>query len=171
MTEGQALVGIDIEALTASAADLSEIDAMASTSLDQPQFSAHAELSRPWTRGWVAREERRVLAFLIAWHVADELHVLNVATAPAARRRGIAAALMRVSIDYAREHRIRILLLEVRRSNVPALRLYRGLGFTTLRVRSGYYEDNGEDAVEMILALDPVTGAIQPGRDEVRLDF
>jgi ribosomal-protein-alanine N-acetyltransferase len=58
----------------------------------------------------------------------------------------------------------------VRRSNRPALRLYRGLGFTAMGVRPGYYGDNGEDAVEMVLALDPTTGSIQPGRDEIRLD-
>lgn len=169
-SEGPAPGSIDITALAAEAQDLDAIDAIAKGSFEGAPFSAREELAKPWIRAWVAREEGRALAFLLAWHVADELHVLHVATAPEARRRGLGAALMRVSLEYARAQHVRILLLEVRRSNLPALRLYRGQGFTALRVRRGYYGDNGEDAVEMILALDPETGAIQPGQDEVSLE-
>ncbi|WP_437951634.1 ribosomal protein S18-alanine N-acetyltransferase [Sorangium sp. So ce296] len=159
--------------LTAESADdaaLDEIDAVASAAFDVPQFSAREELGRPWTRCWVAREERRALAFLIAWHVADELHVLNVATCPTERRRGLATALMRRSLEYAQEQRVRLVLLEVRRSNRAAIRLYRKLGFTAMGVRPRYYSDNGEDAVEMVLTFDPATGAVQPGRDEIRIE-
>lgn len=170
-SEGGARGGITVASITADAQELDEIDAIALASFDHPAFSAREELARPWARCWLAREGGRAQAFLIAWHVADELHVLNVATAPRARRRGIAAALMRASIEYARAHRVRILLLEVRRGNLPAIRLYRGLGFTALSVRPGYYSDNGEDAIEMILSLDPATGGIVPGQDEVRLDL
>ncbi|WP_437741578.1 ribosomal protein S18-alanine N-acetyltransferase [Sorangium sp. So ce302] len=160
--------------LTADAADeaaLDEIDAVASAAFDVPQFSAREELRRPWTRCWVAREERRALAFLIAWHVADELHVLNVATCPAARRRGLATALMNRSLEYAQQQQVRLILLEVRRSNRAAIRLYRKLGFTAMGVRPRYYSDNGEDAIEMVLTLDPATGAVQPGRDEIRIEI
>jgi ribosomal-protein-alanine N-acetyltransferase len=73
-------------------------------------------------------------------------------------------------LTYARAHAIRILLLEVRRSNRPAIKLYRKHGFTALGVRPGYYGDNGEDAIEMILGLDPATGAVIPSRDEIRLE-
>ncbi|WP_438024374.1 ribosomal protein S18-alanine N-acetyltransferase [Sorangium sp. So ce233] len=159
--------------LTADAADdaaLDEVDAVAAAAFDVPQFSAREELRRPWTRCWVAREGRRALAFLIAWHVADELHVLNIATCPTARRRGVATALMRRSLEYAQQQQVRLLLLEVRRSNRAAIRLYRKLGFTAMGVRPRYYSDNGEDAVEMVLTLDPATGAVQPGRDEIRIE-
>lgn len=159
--------------LTADAADdvvLDEIDAIASAAFDTPQFSAREELRRPWTRCWVAREERRAVAFLIAWHVADELHVLNIATCPRARRRGLATALMRRSLEYAQQQQVRLILLEVRRSNRAAIRLYRKLGFTAMGVRPRYYSDNGEDAVEMVLTLDPATGVVQPGRDEILLE-
>ena len=36
-------------------------------------------------------------------------------------------------------------------------------------LRARYYPDN-EDAVEMVLLLDPATGAVVPHADEVRLD-
>jgi ribosomal-protein-alanine N-acetyltransferase len=43
-------------------------------------------------------------------------------------------------------------MLEVRRSNAPAIALYRALGFLHDTVRRGYYQD-GEDAVLMSLVL------------------
>jgi ribosomal-protein-alanine N-acetyltransferase len=134
-----------------------------------------AELERPFTHAWVAdvpavASESSVAGFLLTWHVADELHVLNVATDPAFRRRGIGHALMMQALSFARDNTIRLILLEVRRSNRAAILLYRRLGFTILDVRKSYYSDNGEDALEMGLVLDPETGDIVPGRDEVRLE-
>jgi hypothetical protein len=38
-----------------------------------------------------------------------------------------------------------------------------------MRLRPSYYVDNFEDAVEMSLMLDPITGGAVPGRDEVVL--
>jgi ribosomal-protein-alanine N-acetyltransferase len=130
------------------------------------------ELTRGWAHLWVLRaphgEGNKVAAFLATWLVQDELHVLNVATDPAHRRRGHARALMRHGIAFGVEHGVRMVLLEVRRSNAAAIALYRQLGFTAMAVRTRYYS-NDEDAVEMVLRLDPSTGAVLPGRDEVRV--
>jgi ribosomal-protein-alanine N-acetyltransferase len=151
---------------------LAEVEAIARACFSESGFSVDEELSRPWSRVWAARcaPESAPVGFLVAWHVADELHVLNVATTPELRRRGIARALMDEALGYASTHHIRIVLLEVRRSNRAAIKLYRCFGFTAMGVRPGYYSDNDEDAVEMILALDPATGEIQPTRDEIRID-
>jgi [ribosomal protein S18]-alanine N-acetyltransferase len=155
----------------ASEAELAGIDGIAAAAAMDHGFSAQVELAGPWARVWVARvPSSEMAAFLVAWHVADELHVLDVATSPVFRRRGIATSLMRVALEYASAEHVRIVLLEVRRSNRQAIRLYRRLGFTAMGVRPGYYADNGEDAIEMVLALDPVTGAALPGRDEIRVD-
>jgi ribosomal-protein-alanine N-acetyltransferase len=134
-----------------------------------PEQRMTEELARPWTRAWVAREGGEVVAYLLAWHVVDELHVLNVATVVAMRRRGFGGALVDAAVAYARESGIRLVVLEVRRSNRAALQLYRRVGFAAMGVRRAYYTD-GEDAVEMLLELDPATGAVVPHRDEVKLD-
>lgn len=126
------------------------------------------ELARPWARLWVARGKSapaHAVAFLLAWHVADELHILDVATHPELRRRGYGRALMQQSLAYAREHAIRHVLLEVRRSNTPAIRLYRDQGFFAMGIRKAYYQDN-EDAVEMVLVLSE-RGEVEPRKDEV----
>jgi [ribosomal protein S18]-alanine N-acetyltransferase len=129
-----------------------------------------AELARPWALFWVARPfaGEPPVAFLLAWAVADELHLIHIAAHPNARRKGAGRALMEALVDHAQARRSRLVLLEVRRSNRPAIRLYRAFGFTAMGVRRGYYSD-GEDAIEMMLTLDPETGHVTPGRDEVQL--
>jgi ribosomal-protein-alanine N-acetyltransferase len=162
-----------VSLLVSRSDELSAVDEIARVSFDEPGFSIEKEIERPWARAWIARPGPLTAppaAFLIAWHVADEIHILNIATAPSMRRRGLATVLMGAALSYATEHRARLILLEVRRSNRPAIRLYRRLGFSATSVRPGYYSDNGEDAIEMVLALDPELGQALPGRDEIQID-
>lgn len=98
------------------------------------------------------------------WEVADELHILSVAVASTARRRGHARVLVAEALDEARRAQRRIALLEVRRGNVAAIRLYRGFGFVALGLRRAYYAD-GEDAVEMALPLSAEGASILAERD------
>jgi ribosomal-protein-alanine N-acetyltransferase len=158
---------VRVESMTAG--DLSSVAAIeGATRMDEAQLKE--ELARTWARLWVAREDGgEVVAFLVSWHVADELHVLNVATREDRRRRGIGRALMDVVVAYARGQRVKHVLLEVRRSNGAAIALYRRVGFFAMGVRARYYPDD-EDAVEMVLMLDPETGAVVAHGDEVRLD-
>jgi ribosomal-protein-alanine N-acetyltransferase len=137
----------------------------------QGTINVAAELERSWARVWVVREkgEDDPRAFLLAWLVVDELHVLSVATLPSFRRRGMARALLEHAIGFARDHKVRTILLEVRRSNAAAIRLYRAFGFSATAVRPRYYADNFEDAVEMSLVLDPATGAIVAAEDAVSI--
>jgi ribosomal-protein-alanine N-acetyltransferase len=138
------------------------------TRMDEAQL--RDEMARPWSRLWVAREaDGAVVAYAVTWHVADELHVLNVATREDRRRRGVGRALMGEVVAYARRSRMKHVLLEVRRSNTAAIALYRGARFFAMGVRARYYPDD-EDAVEMVLMLDPETGEIVPHEDEVRLE-
>lgn len=130
------------------------LDAISHEAFAGPTFSPVAELERAWSRVWAAREEGGApLGFIVAWHVVDELHVLNVATASAARRRGIGSLLVREALEYARSNGVRLVLLEVRKSNEPAIRLYEKHGFVVTNVRAKYYSDNDEDALEMQLVL------------------
>jgi ribosomal-protein-alanine N-acetyltransferase len=91
--------------------------------------------------------------FLCRWLVADECHILNVAVHPEQRRNGIGMALMAAALDEAKAKPIRIVTLEVRRSNVAARSLYRKLNFEEQRLRTNYYGP-GEDAIVMELHLD-----------------
>lgn len=121
----------------------------------EPTLNVDTELKHPWSYLFLARPDGAPApcAFLLAWLVSDELHVLSVATMPEFRRRGLGRALLAHVIDFARSRGGRTVLLEVRPSNQAAIDLYRAFGFVTARIRPRYYADNMEDAIEMTLAL------------------
>ena len=138
----------------------SSLDAEVVVAIDRACFreatvNLENELKHPWSYVFLARppDDDSARAFLLAWLVSDELHVLTVATLSEFRRRGLARALLTYVIDFARSRGARTVLLEVRRSNQAAFALYAGFGFVTSRIRPRYYADNQEDAIEMTLAL------------------
>jgi [ribosomal protein S18]-alanine N-acetyltransferase len=137
--------------------------------MDRAVSELHEEIKRPWAHVRVAFVGECAVGSAVAWVVADEVHVLDVATHPAERRKGIGRALVRDLLLLARSHRAVHLYLEVRRSNVAAIALYRGEGFAAIGVRERYYADD-EDAVEMALSLDASTGDVVKREDEVDLE-
>lgn len=86
-------------------------------------------------------------------YVLDEGYITNVCTAPEARRRGVATALISGMISRADALGLSFMTLEARVSNAPARKLYSGLGFVEVGIRPGYYEKPAEDAVLMTLYL------------------
>ncbi|MFH1224018.1 MAG: ribosomal protein S18-alanine N-acetyltransferase, partial [Pseudomonadota bacterium] len=89
----------------------------------------------------------KLVSYIIARTIFDEVHVLNIATAPSYRNKGAAKKLMEHVINNLCSGKL--LLLEVRDSNESARKFYEGFGFKELYNRKAYYAD-GEDAVVMI---------------------
>ncbi len=114
-------------------------------------FPAELRRSYAWLR--VARLDGDVVGFLLAWRAADELHLTDLGVSSPARRRGVARGLVSELRREGERSGSRLILLEVRESNAPALALYRALGFTELDRRARYYMDTDEDAVVMQLGL------------------
>lgn len=90
--------------------------------------------------------------YVAYYHTDGELEIVNVAVDPALRGQGCATALLRKVLHGPGEGSIKKCCLEVRRSNVPALRLYASAGFVEAGVRKRYYADTGEDALVMVLS-------------------
>ena len=113
------------------------------------------ELGREWAYIDVVRDRlrRNVVAFTNYWVVADEVHLLNLATHPEERRAGHASRLLAHIIEVGRTRSCRFVTLEVRRSNAAAARLYRRFGFRAVGVRPNYYAEDQEDAIVMLLDL------------------
>jgi ribosomal-protein-alanine N-acetyltransferase len=133
-----------------------------------------ASFSMPWSRGaflyeleqnrvarcYVVREDARLVGYICLWEVADELHITNIAVHPDLRRRGVGRALLSAVLDDARQRALRLVVLEVRPSNVEARGLYESFGFQVVGRRRGYYYDTGEDALVMEAPL------VRQGRDD-----
>jgi [ribosomal protein S18]-alanine N-acetyltransferase len=133
--------------------DLTRIAELAS--LNGAGFDPATELARDYARLWVARDTPGgvPVGFVLSWRAADEMHLLDVAVAPEARRRGVGRKLVEHVLAHARATGMRMVLLEVRVSNDIAVALYRSAGFVESGVRPGYYSDNDEDALLMRLEL------------------
>jgi ribosomal-protein-alanine N-acetyltransferase len=132
-----------------------------------------ASFTNPWTRDMLARELEQptsarvyvlrlpglaVAAFCSCWVIADELHINTIAVDAAHRRQGLARALMLHVLNEVAVEGVRRTTLEVRRSNLAALRLYEHLGFATAGVRKRYYTHPEEDALILWRVTDPVDG-------------
>jgi [ribosomal protein S18]-alanine N-acetyltransferase len=137
-------------------------------------LSAIEEIERaayptPWSRSMFAGELAKpasiclgafdgetgaLLGYLIISRYVDAWHVMNLAVAPAWRRRGIASALLEQLFELTADQDQRGYTLEVRVSNEGAIKLYERAGFRGRGIRRGYYTDNREDA--LIMWRDPV---------------
>jgi [ribosomal protein S18]-alanine N-acetyltransferase len=118
------------------------------------QFEEEIASSASWC--WVLHEGATVHGFICYRRMVDEVELLNVAVAPASRRRGVGEALVRILLREADAMGVTRVVLEVRVSNTAARSLYARLGFAPLGVRRGYYRDNGEDALVLGLPLEPL---------------
>lgn len=143
--------------------------------LDRIMDIEHASYDFPWSRGNFAdsiAEGYRcqglfvqvqagvspVLAgYSIVMRGVDEVHLLNIAVAPAFRGQKIAVLLLQQLCAWARLEKLDYLWLEVRTSNLRAQKLYREFGMHTVGQRKNYYRthDGHEDALVMSYSLAP----------------
>ena len=134
--------------------DLDEVHAIESASFPAPwrlEFF-ESELRADWRFNIVARRGARIVGYLFAMWLFDELHVNKIAVIEEERRRGIADLLMARCFDFARKNAVRTITLEVRKSNRGAQDFYSHLDFKTSYIRPRYYPD-GEAAVVMTREL------------------
>ena len=116
----------------------------------------------PWSREDFWRETRNELAEYIvgemngqlvayagAWVSFNQAEVMHVAVAPELRGQGVGTILFGALIEAVKRRGAKSVTLEVRPSNVAAIKLYENFGLRSVGRRKGYYLDNGEDALIM----------------------
>ena len=136
--------------------DLEDILAIENVSFMYPWSSRFflQELRVPCARSLLATVEGKPVGYIIYWLLPSEIDIHNVAVHPAYRRQGIGRSLLQAIIEEAKHERRGRITLEVRKSNEAAQRLYYSVGFASQGIRKGYYSDDGEDAVIMVLEFD-----------------
>jgi ribosomal-protein-alanine N-acetyltransferase len=95
--------------------------------------------------------------FILARAAGGEAEILTLAVIPAARRRGIARALILAAAHHAQGLGAESLFLEVATGNEPAFRLYTGVGFTAAGRRKAYFGAEDAHVLKAILPL-PIPG-------------
>ena len=97
-------------------------------------------------------EDGSILGYAGLHVIVDEGYIDNIAVEEAARRHGVASALLDVYCRFGAVN-LAFLTLEVRKSNLPAIALYEKFGFQQAGLRPGYYQRPREDAVIMTRAF------------------
>lgn len=95
-------------------------------------------------------------AFVLGRIVLDEAELLTLATAPTARRSGLARQLMSDFEAEARARGATTAFLEVAEDNAPARALYAGCGWVQNGLRPGYYVREGQSNVAAISLCKPL---------------
>jgi [ribosomal protein S18]-alanine N-acetyltransferase len=85
--------------------------------------------------------------FLVALCLPDEWEVENIVVQQEFRRSGVGSSLVRGLLAEARNAGATSVLLEVRKSNLPARLLYEKIGFRLEGWRRDYYRNPLEDAL------------------------
>jgi ribosomal-protein-alanine N-acetyltransferase len=133
-----------------SAADIGHISKIERAAFSDPwsERSFREALSQPSIYFAAARSDAgEILGYVVAWFVADEGQIANLAVAPAGWGAGIGRALLTAALEEAVVRGAIDVYLEVRDSNVRARRLYGSCGFKEVGRRRGYYRLPVEDAV------------------------
>ncbi len=156
----------------APAPDRMTVTISAATPDDVPEIVAieRAAFSDPWSPrsfrealehpavyfACARRDGSGIAGYVVAWFVADEGEIANLAVAPEAWGGGVGRALLDAALDEARERNISAVYLEVRDSNDRARRLYRSRDFEEIGRRRGYYDKPPEDAIVLRRSLKQV---------------
>lgn len=98
----------------------------------------------------VAEFENKIVGYSNIYIVAGKAQIANFAVAPGFRNRGVGRLLMNEIVDRAEEKKCRVIFLEVRESNTPALELYKSYGFNAAGQRKDYYSKPQESAIIMV---------------------
>jgi len=96
----------------------------------------------------VFEADSEIVGYAGLWAIKPEGHITNVAVHPDFRRRGIGAKLMEELLKQSGERfGLTEFTLEVRITNIEAVKLYSRFGFKYAGKRKAYYRDTNEDAI------------------------
>jgi ribosomal-protein-alanine N-acetyltransferase len=97
--------------------------------------------------------DHSIAGYLCIERLYGEAELVNVAVHPQQRRTGMGARMLREAIEKEKEAGTESIVLEVRKGNLPAIRMYEQAGFAQIGVRKNFYEFPVEDAIVMQLPL------------------
>jgi ribosomal-protein-alanine N-acetyltransferase len=130
--------------------------------LEQVLKIENVSFPAPWTRTMFLEEMsnrsarlvvfitgNRIAGYLCFWEVLDEAHLMNIAVHPDWRGRGYGKYIMDRLEAICLKDRLKRIILDVGRRNLPARNLYRKCGFSSVGFRKNYYTSVKDDAIVM----------------------
>lgn len=121
----------------------------------------------PWTKqmfidhieddgwgGFIAENDGLIIGYACYYIVAGEAHLTNIATRKDFQRKSVAKQLLENILQIASDNECAYVLLEVRPSNLDAIKFYEKYGFKILYHRPEYYHNPVENALVMVRYFD-----------------
>ncbi len=135
--------------------DLEEVSQLEKLCFSDPwcKENFREEVEHRFTIPLVTKIDNKIVGYICLWNVDFQLEIANIAVAPEFRRRGIGKIMMERVISEAKEKGCESVILSVRESNLPALKLYGEFGFIEIGRRKHYYRFPVEDAMVMVKKL------------------
>ena len=112
------------------------------------RFAFEKEFQNKFSKKFVLELNGKVVGYIVYWVVRGEATIMTFAIDKEHQNKGYGEFLLRESLKKIDAKRI---LLDVRKTNLRAINLYRKLGFRLVSERKSYYSD-GENALFMELS-------------------
>lgn len=115
--------------------------------------------SQPWSENsissamnnntifFLAKKNGKSVGYVGLSVVADEGYITNIATLKEAEKQGVATALLTKVCEYCVQKELAFFSLEVRKSNTPAIKLYKRFLMEKVGERKNFYQNPKEDAL------------------------
>ena len=134
--------------------DLVEVLEIERLTFEEPWSAAAFSVELKKSLCLVAQEDKnkKIIGYIICSKIIEEGHILNIAVKHGERGKGVGRLLLEECIKILKEEGIKSIYLEVRRSNIKAIKFYQKFGFQIVGIRKNYYS-NREDAFTMLRIL------------------
>ena len=97
----------------------------------------------------VAQYQEKIIGYAGMWTIIDEGHITNIAVDEEYKGKSVGNYLLMGLIKQCKNNEIYKITLEVRKSNMVAINLYKKHGFVEAGIRKDYYINEKEDAIIM----------------------
>ncbi|MCI7526880.1 MAG: ribosomal protein S18-alanine N-acetyltransferase [Mollicutes bacterium] len=103
----------------------------------------------PFSHTLVFENNGEIIGYLIYLITFDSASIVRIGVKKSERNKNIATNLLQKCEEHLKKEKVELFTLEVRESNVAAIKLYEKFGFSKICLKKSYYE-NGENAIYMM---------------------
>ena len=105
------------------------------------------DLKTNQTLYFVLKSNNNIIGYISFNIVFENMDIQSIVIDKNFQKKGFGTYLLNFAIQYAKDNNVINIFLEVRKSNIKAIKLYEKIGFKFINTRKGYYPDNFEDAL------------------------
>ena len=98
----------------------------------------------------VAEKEKKVIGYIIFNQILDEAEIYKIVVLKDFRKKQIAFKIFDFLLNELKKSDVKKISLEVRKSNIPAINLYKKCGFINIREIVDYYNNPKENGIMML---------------------